>query len=335
VRCMPGVCLSVWPTDACAWSIAEIWRWSDLVLRAIYFSLALMLVYTLYVVMRFFRRYRIASRELGHFESESSPEFLRSARTVAADLSRGLGTLRAIATTAPFLGLAGTCYGILGSFHSVGGSRASVLAQIVGMFAEAPITTLAGILVAIPAAFFFSLLRTRVETLSGLWLPSRDRHENDLGSFDFAQTLPLRKRFSGPPQFALLAAPFLALVVTVFMAFKPYPTPRGLPVRLLPMGQLDGLHTWADPITVSVVLRPHGEPAIRVNSEEIPSDQLEAIVSQNLQRLGHCHACVEGDSSVPWGYVTDLIDRIKGLHCQVILLTSTPASKGKRRPSRR
>jgi len=304
---MPGVCLSVWPTDECAWSIAEIWRWSDLVLRAIYISLALMLVYTLFVVIRFFRRYRLASRELGHFESESSSEFLRSARTIVADLSRGLGTLRAVATTAPFLGLAGTCYGILGSFHSVGGSRASVLAQIVGMFAEAPITTLAGIVVAIPAAFSYSLLRTCVETLSGLWLPSRDRHENDLGLFDFAQTLPLRKRISGPPLFASLAAPFLALVVTVFMACKPYGPPTGLPVALPSLRCDYGRGPFPLPDRI-IVLRITNTGELFINMEPLRwaelSTRLAAIYRLRMNRELYLYT----EDEVPFQTVADAID---------------------------
>ena len=178
------------------------------------------------------------------------------------------------------------------------------------------------------------MLRTRIEHVSKL-IPQSDPGHNNPGSFQFAQTLALKKRFSAMPLFALVAAPLLSFVLKVYLAFKAYPTPIGLRVRLLPMGQLDGVHTSADQIIVSVQLGSRGEPVICLNSKEIPSDQLETIVSQKLQGLGRRHAYIEGDSSVPWGYIMGVIDRIEGLRCRVILLTSTTAGKEKRRPSRR
>jgi len=330
VRCMPGVFLGVWPTDAYEGSVADIWRRSDLVERAIYVSLVLMLVYTLFIVIRFFPRYRLACR-LGDLNSEPLFDLHRNGPSLIADLSRGLGTLKGIASAAPFLGLAGTSYGILAAFsYGAHGYIYSLSGQLALRLTAAAV----GVLVAIPAIVSHNILSTCIEHAASL-ISQGDSSQTDLGSSQFAQTRPLKRRFSGMPHFALVAAPFLILVLMMYLASKPYPTPKGLPVRLLPRGQLDAVHTSAEPITVSVLLGSHSEPLIRVNSEEIPSDQLEAIVSQKLQGLGQRHAYVEGDSSVPWGYITGVIDRVEGLHCRVILITSTPAGKGKRRSSHR
>ncbi|MGC2476144.1 MAG: hypothetical protein WA485_17530 [Candidatus Sulfotelmatobacter sp.] len=104
---MPGACLSLWPTDECAWSIIGIWRRADLVERAIYVSLTLMLGYTFFVLIRFLRRGLLARLESRDFKPGSTLNFFQEKKRVVADLSRGLGTLRAIASAAPFLGLAG------------------------------------------------------------------------------------------------------------------------------------------------------------------------------------------------------------------------------------
>jgi hypothetical protein len=53
---MHEACLSLWPTDTCEWSIADILRWSDLVQLAIYMSLGLTLGYTIFILIRFLRR---------------------------------------------------------------------------------------------------------------------------------------------------------------------------------------------------------------------------------------------------------------------------------------
>jgi hypothetical protein len=56
-------------------------------------------------------------------------------------------------------------------------------------------------------------------------------------NFEWAQKLPLRKKFSSPPAFALLAAPGLVILIIIFMVIlEPYPS-KGLYVRLLKPGQ--------------------------------------------------------------------------------------------------
>ena len=91
---MPGACLSLWPTEDCGWSTWDIWRSSEVVECAIYLGLALMLAYTFFV--RFLRRCLLAFPKSRKFQPESSPDFLARKRTLAADLSRGLGILSGI-----------------------------------------------------------------------------------------------------------------------------------------------------------------------------------------------------------------------------------------------
>jgi len=110
---MPGCCLNAWQTDACDWSIELVWRSSDWIERAIFISLAFMLSYTFFFLIRFFRRYHVASVKSRALVTDSWRTFQRCQRTIVADLSRGSQTLKAVAYAAPFLGLAGTSYGIL------------------------------------------------------------------------------------------------------------------------------------------------------------------------------------------------------------------------------
>jgi len=111
---MPGACLNSWQTDACEWSIGYIWSSSDWIERGLFITLALMLSCTLFIFIRFSCRYYSARRESRAFVPDSWRAVDRYQRTVVADLSRGLRTLKAIASAAPFLGLAGTSYWVLG-----------------------------------------------------------------------------------------------------------------------------------------------------------------------------------------------------------------------------
>jgi biopolymer transport protein ExbB len=81
-----------------------------------------------------------------------------------ARLYRKLDILSFIAVTAPMLGLLGTVTGMIRSFHMIasteGVARPSQLAT--GIY-EALVTTAEGLIVAIPAMFFVSYFRTRID----------------------------------------------------------------------------------------------------------------------------------------------------------------------------
>lgn len=227
---MPGLCLNSWPTGAPNWSVGCIWRSSDYVERTIFIVLALMLAYTLFVVGRFLILYYKHSPRL-HTFSPDPAQTQRNYRTIVAELSRGLGTVKAISSLAPFLGLAGTCYGITGGVF-IGFGLLKSLAELILMTntAAALVTTAAGILVAIPATVSYSILSSRVQALADR--AKRDRAFGSSKDFRFAQTLPLKSQFSRMPAFAVIATPTLASVISIWMAFEPYETPTGLPVRL-------------------------------------------------------------------------------------------------------
>ncbi|MFO0550345.1 MAG: MotA/TolQ/ExbB proton channel family protein [Polyangiaceae bacterium] len=78
----------------------------------------------------------------------------------------GLMTILAsIASSAPFIGLFGTVYGILQAFLSLEGAK-EVSLQVVGpSIGEALITTAVGLIAAIPALVFYNLLNRSVDDL--------------------------------------------------------------------------------------------------------------------------------------------------------------------------
>lgn len=79
--------------------------------------------------------------------------------TVQRELSRlesGLGVLATIGSTAPFIGLFGTVWGIMNSFRAIAGSNNTNLAVVAPGIAEALFATALGLLAAIPAVVFYN-----------------------------------------------------------------------------------------------------------------------------------------------------------------------------------
>ncbi|WP_207265120.1 MotA/TolQ/ExbB proton channel family protein [Desulfovibrio sp. Huiquan2017] len=71
-------------------------------------------------------------------------------------LTRNLPFLATCANAAPFIGLFGTVWGIMHSFHSIGQAQSAALATVAPGISEALIATAIGLLVAIPATIFYN-----------------------------------------------------------------------------------------------------------------------------------------------------------------------------------
>jgi biopolymer transport protein ExbB/biopolymer transport protein TolQ len=83
-----------------------------------------------------------------------------------AELKRGMGVLATVGSTAPFVGLLGTTMGIVNSFTGMAESGSGGLAAVSAGIAEALITTAFGLLVAIPAVWFYNYFQTKIENLT-------------------------------------------------------------------------------------------------------------------------------------------------------------------------
>ena len=97
-------------------------------------------------------------------EIEASKRALERAEAIVhAELKRGLGGLATIGSTAPFVGLLGTVFGILNAFIGISHQHVTGLAAVAGGIAEALVTTAFGLFVAIPAVMMFNYFTNKVE----------------------------------------------------------------------------------------------------------------------------------------------------------------------------
>jgi biopolymer transport protein ExbB/TolQ len=116
----------------------------------------------------------------------------REAAAFAADMSlsemrRGLTVLATIGSTAPFVGLLGTTFGIIHAFAAIGITGTAAMGAISAGISEALVTTAFGLFVAIPAVWAYNAFLGRLDVL---------RVELDRGRFILIEQLARRATFA-------------------------------------------------------------------------------------------------------------------------------------------
>jgi biopolymer transport protein ExbB/TolQ len=87
----------------------------------------------------------------------------RAKTLFSQELRRGLPILATIATSAPFIGLFGTIFGIINAFRGMQLTGSGGIGAVAGGIAEALVTTAVGIGVAVLALWVFNTLNSRIE----------------------------------------------------------------------------------------------------------------------------------------------------------------------------
>ena len=83
-----------------------------------------------------------------------------------SNLEKGLNFLASVGSTAPFIGLFGTVWGIMNSFTAIGISQNTSLAVVAPGIAEALFATALGLVAAIPAVLFFNKFNNMLENVN-------------------------------------------------------------------------------------------------------------------------------------------------------------------------
>lgn len=81
-------------------------------------------------------------------------------------LERNVAFLATTANSAPFIGLLGTCYGIMVAFLNIGIQQSASLVVVAPGIAEALIATIVGLAVAIPAVMAYNWASTKLKFIS-------------------------------------------------------------------------------------------------------------------------------------------------------------------------
>ncbi|MBS3819329.1 MotA/TolQ/ExbB proton channel family protein [bacterium] len=91
----------------------------------------------------------------------------RASTVFTQEMKKGLSTLGTIATTAPFIGLFGTIFGIINAFRGMALTGSGGIGAVASGIAEALIATALGIGVAIIAFWCFNYLNQKIDVIDG------------------------------------------------------------------------------------------------------------------------------------------------------------------------
>jgi biopolymer transport protein TolQ len=89
----------------------------------------------------------------------------RAAGAEVERLQRALPMLATTASATPFIGLFGTVWGIMNTFHAIGATGSTSIVTVAPGIAEALVNTAAGLLAAIPAVVAYNHLLAKVRIL--------------------------------------------------------------------------------------------------------------------------------------------------------------------------
>jgi biopolymer transport protein ExbB len=94
--------------------------------------------------------------ERGGVKERVASRLARLEAAAARDMNRGTGLLATIGSTAPFVGLFGTVWGIMNSFIGISKAQTTNLAVVAPGIAEALLATAIGLFAAIPAVIIYN-----------------------------------------------------------------------------------------------------------------------------------------------------------------------------------
>jgi biopolymer transport protein ExbB len=120
------------------------------------------------VVLAGMQEYQFQQESGGNLSREDLVDTVRRAiqrasALTANDLKKGVSSLATIGATAPFVGLLGTVVGIITAFQGIAATGSGGLGAVSAGISEALVETALGLVVAIPAVWFYNYLTGRIE----------------------------------------------------------------------------------------------------------------------------------------------------------------------------
>jgi biopolymer transport protein ExbD len=285
-----------WQPGGCEWTIRFLWRWMSSFGRVDVMVLALMLVCLFAVFIHVLWRYYLARRVQGID--------IVGLRTLAAVLNIEMSSLKSVAITAPYLGLVGTCEGILSAFGGIGMEKHAAMVMIETRLAVALVPTAVAIPVAVLATYSYNCLRTRIDLLEGKVF---DQGLQRGFHFRGARRFPRTKRFSEVPAFGLLAAPALAFVIAVYMTFASFNTPKGFYVELASAG------CEYDAVDRLIVLHITDAGKLFLNLEEEDRNNLASRLSAIYSMRQNRTLYLVADAGVPFQTVAGALEAVENI----------------------
>ena len=107
------------------------------------------------------------SKEIPGEAIEASRRSVERAISISIEnFKKGLSGLATIGSTAPFVGLFGTTFGIINAFQGMAKEENAGIGAVAAGISEALITTALGLAVAVPAVWFYNIFTNKIETFT-------------------------------------------------------------------------------------------------------------------------------------------------------------------------
>ena len=276
------------------------------------------------------------SKEAGNSEDVVVDNVRRALRQgVDMEMTRLTSSLSFLATsanTAPFIGLFGTVWGIMNTFHAIGAMKSASLATVAPGISEALIATAMGLLVAIPATIGYNTFHGSLNRVQR----ELNAHRAVSRSGQAEERCLMGSSVGGNKGFVseINVTPFvdvMLVLLIIFMVTAPMMT-EGLDVDLPQTRAVETLPTESD----NMILTVRKDGAIFLDSYEVGLDELQdkinLLVKQQNKQL-----FLQADKDVAYGLVVDVMGRIREAGIDklgvVALREDTPAvpeKKGKK-----
>ena len=107
------------------------------------------------------------SKEIPGEAIEASKRAVERATSISIEnFKKSLSGLATIGSTAPFVGLFGTTFGIINAFQGMAKEENAGIGAVAAGISEALITTALGLAVAVPAVWFYNIFTNKIETFT-------------------------------------------------------------------------------------------------------------------------------------------------------------------------
>ena len=224
--------------------------------------------------------------------------------------------LATVGSTAPFIGLFGTVWGIMNSFQSIAISRNTSLAIVAPGIAEALFATALGLLAAIPSVVAYNKFNS-----------DSKKYSQKLESFSkkFTAIIWLMafklKSSSREPMNEINVTPFvdvMLVLLIIFMVTAPLLT-VGVQVDL-PESSADSLPEEQEPLTLTI----NSKGEIFIQESKIEYDKIIAKILAVSKNRTDTRIYVRGDKTINYGRVLEIMGMLSGSGFTKVALISEP-----------
>ena len=113
--------------------------------------------------------------EMGAGVSEARGAMERTAEVITAENEKRISMLAVLGSLGPMIGLLGTLQGMIGAFSVIARSDTQIKAsEVAGEISKALLLTFEGVMLSIPAIYFFAVFRNRITVLGANALLAAD-----------------------------------------------------------------------------------------------------------------------------------------------------------------